>query len=120
MTSSPPRDALRLWLESQPRGDSDVDAASGPAPTAGAQPPHPLPASLPFQGYVIWFFLDDEYLGMQIDARDASLRVDEHANADDAFLFETAHMALVHLRQVERPALVLYAPGEGEPVTIAG
>lgn len=78
------------------------------------------PASLPFSGYVVWFFEHNEYLDMHFDHQAFEIVSTLVTASEQAFIFDNYETAFGHAESTSRPCVILHAAGEGQPVTVVG
>jgi len=116
MRHRPVRNDYRRWLETQ------AAAASGDAPHATLPPPAlpPLPATLPFAGYVVWCYGSVTYLDIRFDHHRFEIVTQQVPRAAEAFYFDSLDAAYAHAADVGEPCLILFAETADAPVRIAG
>ncbi|VVD82702.1 hypothetical protein [Pandoraea anhela] len=120
MKHRPAREAYRRWLDAQ----SDPASADAKVTEKGVEPAKAtwpkLPATLPFAGYVVWFYASLTFLDIRFDHQRFAVVTQHVENPAEAFYFDHLDAAYGHATDASEPCLILFAEAAGAPVRVVG
>jgi len=116
MKHRPARDDYRRWLNAQ-RGEASADAQeTDQAITALPE----LPVTLPYAGYVVWFYTSLTYLDIRFDHHQFAIVTQQVPSPAEAFYFDHFDAAYGHAADMGEPCLILFASVTGGAASVAG
>lgn len=116
MKHRPAREDYRRWLNAQ-GGEALADAQDA-AKTMAACPE--LPETLPYAGYVVWFYTSLTYLDIRFDHHQFAIVTQQVPSAAEAFYFDHFDAAYGHAADVGEPCLILFASVTGGAASVVG
>ncbi|VVE32295.1 hypothetical protein PAQ31011_03733 [Pandoraea aquatica] len=116
MKQRPAREDYRRWLNAQ-RGEATADAQASTQETAALPE---IPETLPYAGYVVWFYASLTYLDIRFDHHQFAIVTQQVPCPAEAFYFDHFDAAYGHAADVGEPCLILFASVTGGAATVAG
>lgn len=116
MKHRPAREDYRRWLNAQ-GGEALADARNA-AQTMATCPE--LPETLPYAGYVVWFYTSLTYLDIRFDHHQFAIVTQQVPSAAEAFHFDHFDAAYGHAADVGEPCLILFASVTGGTASVVG